>query len=253
MKQGDFTQLAKNYIFRPSYSETVLKAILAFIKSDTQDFIFSDVGAGTGKLTELLLSMGLQGHAVEPNDAMRKEGSRICKGVITWHKGSGEETGLPDASVNWVTMASSFHWTDPKKSLREFHRILKPGGFLTVMWNPRDLEKDNLQREIQTMIEKMVPSLKRVSSGGKQYTEDLENTLTKENYFADVIFMEALHKVIRTKDEYLGVWRSVNDIQAQAGEEKFEQIMANITKIIPKQDQIISYNRTRAWTAKVIK
>lgn len=34
----------------------------------------ADVGAGTGKLTENLIELGLHGYAVEPNDAMRGEG-----------------------------------------------------------------------------------------------------------------------------------------------------------------------------------
>ena len=43
----------------------------------------ADIGAGTGKLTENLVSIGLGGFAVEPNDAMRAEASKnmcVCGG-----------------------------------------------------------------------------------------------------------------------------------------------------------------------------
>ncbi len=41
----------------------------------------ADIGAGTGKLTENLVSIGLGGFAVEPNDAMRAEASKnMCVG-----------------------------------------------------------------------------------------------------------------------------------------------------------------------------
>ncbi len=55
MKQGDFTKLAKDYINRSGYSETVLTVLrnhvqTVFGKLET----VADVGAGTGKLTENL-------------------------------------------------------------------------------------------------------------------------------------------------------------------------------------------------------
>lgn len=35
---------------------------------------------------------------------------------------------MSNNQADWVIMASSFHWTDPKKSLPEFNRILTGGG-----------------------------------------------------------------------------------------------------------------------------
>lgn len=37
---------------------------------------------------------------------------------------------MSNNQADWVIMASSFHWTDPKKSLPEFNRILTGGGIL---------------------------------------------------------------------------------------------------------------------------
>ena len=74
MEHGDFTNLAKEYINRPGYSLNVLRMIGRSIGMDRRDFYVADVGAGTGKLTEELVNLGLKGCAVEPNDAMREEG-----------------------------------------------------------------------------------------------------------------------------------------------------------------------------------
>lgn len=171
MKHGDFTELAKFYSARPGYSERVLRVLGNYIGCYKENFKFADVGAGTGKLTQNLLDIGLKGICVEPNDAMREEGIKelIDYGSsIMWMNGSAENTNLEDSSVDWVFMASSFHWTDHKLALKEFHRILKPGGFFTALWNPRDIDNSEINKEVENIIYKIVPDLKRVSSGSKK-------------------------------------------------------------------------------------
>src|SRR5262249_2445017 len=37
-----------------------------------------------------------------------------------------------------VLCAQAFHWLRQREGLREFHRILRPGGRLALMWNKRD-------------------------------------------------------------------------------------------------------------------
>jgi ubiquinone/menaquinone biosynthesis C-methylase UbiE len=253
MKQGDFTQLASQYYNRPGYSLSALKMLAHLAGATTAtNFQVADVGAGTGKLTENLAELGFKGKAVEPNDAMRAEGQKLFTSntSFTWHKGTAEETGLESNTYNWVLMGSSFHWTDPKISLKEFRRILKPGGFFTAIWNPRDLERNELQMEIDAEIHKMVPGLNRVSSGAKKYTTDIEKVLAADGYFKDVIFIEAPHEVVMSKDRYMGAWRSVNDIRAQAGEEGFQNVLKMIEQKIEKQKEIVMPYKTRAWTAQ---
>jgi hypothetical protein len=55
-----------------------------------------------------------------------------------------------------------------------------------------------------------------------------------------------------TKERYMNVWRSVNDIQAQAGPERFEQILLMIEQLIaPLEDLVVPY-KMRSWTAQRI-
>lgn len=133
MKQGDFSTLAKHYHNRPAYSGYLLEKLIRCVNDKNlplSKLKVAEVGAGTGKLTQMLAQdFGLQIEAVEPNDAMRDEGIKATKGLsINWHKGSGEQTTLKSASADWLIMASSFHWTDPQKSLPEFARVLKGGS-----------------------------------------------------------------------------------------------------------------------------
>ena len=253
MQQGDFSQLAQAYRHRTGYSHSILKLLSSYVRSELscEQLKVADIGAGTGKLTEQLLKMGFDVKAVEPNDAMREEGLLSTNGYdISWTKGSGEKTGLQSNSLDWVFMASSFHWTKPDISLPEFSRILKPGGFLTVLWNPRDLENSSLQKNIDELIHKIAPNINRVSSGSSKYTQDIEKVLTSTKHFSNVLFTEGYHQVNMEKDRYMGAWESVNDIQSQAGKEKWQEILLGIRKEIENMDEVVVPYKTRAWTAQ---
>lgn len=62
-------------------------------------------------------------------------------------------------------MGSSFHWADAPRAREEFRRILKPGGFFTAIWNPRDIQRSKLHMQIEETIMEEIPGMKRVSSG----------------------------------------------------------------------------------------
>ena len=93
----------------------------------------ADIGAGTGKMSELLARGGLLVDAVEPSEAMRAQASSI-EGV-TWHGGVAEDTGLPNDVYDIVVFAQSWHWMDPERAGVEAARILAPGGALAIVWN----------------------------------------------------------------------------------------------------------------------
>ena len=141
MKHGDFTELAGLYHNRPAYNPLMIEKLIACINDSGKPLNkldIAEVGAGTGKLTAILArDFGLKITAVEPNDAMRKEGIKATQGLdIKWLKGSGEQTNLQSNSADWLIMASSFHWTDPTKSLPEFARVLRGGNSQNTSTHP---------------------------------------------------------------------------------------------------------------------
>ena len=96
-----------------------------------------DVGAGTGKLTRLLLPTGARLMALEPVAEMRAKLVATTPGAEAL-EGIAEAVPLPDASVDAVVCAQAFHWFDAPRALAELHRVLRRDSWLVLMWNVRD-------------------------------------------------------------------------------------------------------------------
>lgn len=253
MKHADFTGLAVDYArYRAGYAPHVATAILNYVARDPAEIDAADVGAGTGIWTRTLSARGLHSIvAVEPNDDMRGQGILSSQGSgIRWHKAYAEATGLPDCSVDLVSMASSFHWAEFHKACREFHRILRPSGVFCALWNPRLIEVSPLLVEVEAQITQLKPDIQRVSSGRSGITEKLMDMLSAQPQFTDVLYVEGRHSQRQTPEQYMGVWRSVNDLQVQLGPELFRRFLELTQRRIAGLTFIETTYLTRAWLAR---
>ena len=253
LEAGNFTGLAEDYsLNRPDYCPTVLSSLLGQLDVPVNQIDYADVGAGTGIWTRMVCSKGVRSTvAVEPNDDMRNAGILASTdSPIEWKAGSAEVTGLEDESVDLVSMASSFHWADFDKATKEFHRILKRGGRFVALWNPRLIEVNPMLVEIEEYLNSLRSDIKRVSSGRSGITDTLTEQLWESPYFDDVVYIEGRHVIKMTKDRYMGAWRSVNDLQVQLGEQKFQEFLEFVEQRIANEDYIEATYLTRAWTAK---
>jgi SAM-dependent methyltransferase len=97
-----------------------------------------DVGAGTGKLTRLLVPTGAHVVAVEPLPAMLEKLVESAPGAEAI-LGTAEQLPLSDVSADVITVAQALHWFDQGRALPEFRRVLRPGGTVALVWNSRDL------------------------------------------------------------------------------------------------------------------
>jgi len=95
--------------------------------------------------------------------------------------------------------------------------------------------------------------MKRVSSGKSITTEEMREKLLSDGYFKDILFVEAPHTELMTKERYMNTWKSVNDIQVQAGEEGFQRILGKIEGIISELDEIEVPYHSRSWTVQSCK
>jgi ubiquinone/menaquinone biosynthesis C-methylase UbiE len=253
LKAGDFTGLADDYSqYRPDYCHSVLKALIGLFDKPIADIDFVDVGAGTGIWTRMVNTAGVRSIvAIEPTDDMREHGIADCQDTnIRWLNGSAEATGLDDESVDWLSMASSFHWASFESATHEFHRVLRRGGRFSALWNPRLIEVNPLLIEIEAHLKTLRPNIKRVSSGRSGITETLTERLWESLLFEDVVYLEGRHVIEMTPEQYLGAWRSVNDLRVQLGSGRFDDFLKFVEKRIAGVRVIDATYITRAWSAR---
>lgn len=137
---GRFSNRVENYVkYRPSYPTAVLDCLReeCGLKKTA---VVADIGSGTGILARLFLQNGSRVLGIEPNKEMREAGQRLLAPFTKFSSlnATAEATGLPNDSVDFVTAGQAAHWFDKEKSLVEFRRILRPNGFIVLVWNTMD-------------------------------------------------------------------------------------------------------------------
>jgi SAM-dependent methyltransferase len=151
-----FSNRVADYIrYRPKYPVQTLEFLRAECGLRPEHEI-ADVGSGTGFLSELFLKNENRVIGVEPNAEMRTGGEEYLREYRNFRSlaGSAEATGIADNSIDFVTAGQAFHWFEPNGARREFLRILKPSGWVVVMWNDRRMDEAQLTREYEDLLEK---------------------------------------------------------------------------------------------------
>jgi SAM-dependent methyltransferase len=149
-----FSDRVENYVrYRPGYPAEALQT-LKIECGLAAGYVVADVASGTGIWTRVLLENGNPVFGVEPNAEMRTAGEKLLAGFPKFVSvaGTAEATTLASASVDFVTVAQAAHWFDRAKARREFARILKPGGWLVLLWNERVTDSTAFLREYEQLL-----------------------------------------------------------------------------------------------------
>jgi SAM-dependent methyltransferase len=149
-----FSDRVENYVrYRPGYPSGVvheLKTACGLAPSH----VVADIAFGTGIWTRMLLENGNPVFGVEPNAEMREAGERLLAAFPKFSSvaGTAEATTLADQSVDFITAAQAAHWFDRGLARREFVRILKPGGWLVLLWNERLTDSTAFLRDYEQLL-----------------------------------------------------------------------------------------------------
>jgi len=134
-----FSDRVDNYVrYRPGYPDGIMKLLRVRCGLTPQARI-ADIGFGTGIFTQMLLENGNSVFGIEPNQEMREAGEKLLVEYPNFRSvgATAENTTLEGRSVDFITAAQAAHWFDRERARREFVRILRPGGWVALIWNER--------------------------------------------------------------------------------------------------------------------
>jgi SAM-dependent methyltransferase len=180
------------------------------VPADARDAL--DVGAGTGKFTELLLGRGLAVTAVDPSADMLdqlKAHYPAAAAVL----GTAEATGLPGAAFDVVAVAQAWHWCDPLAASTELARVLRPRGTLGLVWNQLDTSVPWVHRLSRIMHAGDVYKPDHKPVVGREFTR-LEGHVT---HWQDMVSTTDLIELTKSRSYYL-----------RAGDATRAKVLANL-------------------------
>ena len=156
--------------YRPGYPATCLDYLREVCGWKYGERL-ADIGAGTGIFTRQLLERGYPVEAVEPCADMRGALAEALQNfpALTVREGSASATGIAGGAAAGVTAAQAFHWFDVPAFKAECRRILRPGGFVALLWNTRD-PSHPLTRKAAAICRLHCPAFTGFS-GGERFDE----------------------------------------------------------------------------------
>lgn len=117
----------QRWVYQPPQNE-----VIAQLRSHGAQRI-ADIACGTGILATRILAE-LHPHevyGVDMSDGMLAQ-ARARSSAVHWLKAPAERLPFEDGSLDAVVTTSAFHFFDQPAALREFHRVLAPGGLVAV-------------------------------------------------------------------------------------------------------------------------
>ncbi len=221
----DYTALAQSYLKRPGYSESAIDALCRLAAPNPAEVC--DVGAGTGQLTRMLARRGHRVIAIEPNPAMLTLGRSYTAELPTvhWIDAVAEATGQGNGRFDLVTFGSSFNVCDRSLALAEAGRVLRPRGWLALLWNHRRLD-DPMQAQIEAYIRSVVPNF---NHGVRR--EDQSPVIAASGRFAKPIKVAVDFVCRQSVEDCIEAWGSHATLARAAGE-RFGEALAGIAALL---------------------
>jgi ubiquinone/menaquinone biosynthesis C-methylase UbiE len=241
-----FQAVAREYErARPDYPAEAIDRLIEDLEVGRAARVL-DIGAGTGKLTRMLVPTGARLVAVDPVDAMRRTLASTVAGVSVVG-GTAEALPFVDEAFDAVVAAQAFHWFDGEAALEEVRRVLKPSGRLGLLWNLRD--------ESEPWVARLTEIIDRYESGApRERTGRWRQAFSASSSFGTLHRLRFRHQQHLDRDGLVERVASMSFI-AILPPDRHRQVMEEVRRLADevaddRGEVLLPYNTDLYWCAK---
>ena len=210
--------------YRPTYPEALFAHIARELRLPRRPHV-ADLGAGTGRASIAMASIGWRIAAVEPGepmlDVLRSRAVEDGLSVETV-QATAEATGLDSAAFDLATAAQAFHWFDKPAALTEIARIVRPGGGVALFWNVRDEERSPFVADYHGILERHggVAEGRYLQAGRSSGRSETREVLEAAEGFDEPHLHELHHELPATAEGFIGMAFTASYVRALEPEEQ---------------------------------
>lgn len=237
-----FDQTAEYYDkFRPSYPAEIIEKIISSANINSTSKVL-EIGAGSGKATELFVHYNFDIHCVEPGENLVKKGKIKFSGLnnVRFEVARFEELDLLPKQYDVVFSAQAFHWIPQPIGYQKCAYVLKDTGYLALFWNMYITYDNDLDNELIEISKKHggFASFLSVDDCEKRI-DAIAAEIGDSGYFNIPITQRVLWNKEYTADEYIGFVQTGNFFVQKSDEEKMNAYN-DITNLATKHGGIIN-------------
>jgi len=226
-----FSKVASRYVdFRPHYPSALFDYLATLAPRNS---VVWDCAAGSGQAT---IDLAARFDKVIATDASAEQiGSAPRRDNVEYRVALAEQSGLPDRSVELITVAQALHWFNQERFFNEVKRVLKPGGALAAwVYATNRLDGDGVDAIVQDYYSNVV---------GPYWPP--ERKMTEDGYRTIVLpFLEVETPSFRmearwTLDQLLGyfsTWSATNRFIKAKGRNPLEPLKETLTEVWGQPD-----------------
>lgn len=240
-KESEMFNKAADYYdkYRPSYPGEIINSLINEI-GITEGSKLLEIGAGSGKATELFADKGFDILCIEPgNDLVQIGNNRFAGSSIKFEDSRFEDYNLPPQYFDTIFSAQAFHWVPQPIGYEKCAYTLKDKGSLALFWNMYITYENAADNELISISQKHGGFADFLSEDGcESRIKSIVSGIEGSRLFSKPKVFRTLWKQKYTADEYYGFTLTGNTVIQKSEEEK-EKIHSDLVVLADKNNGII--------------
>ncbi len=225
--------------FRPSYPKEIIEFFINKANLSTGSKLL-EIGAGSGKATELFVNKNLEILCIDPGEDLVKIGNTRFKDErFRFEVARFEEYTASPNSFDAIFAAQSFHWVPQPVGYKKCTSFLKDGGYLALFWNMYITYDNAADNDLLRISDKHGGFADFLSKEGcEKRIESIISNIENSKLFSKPEVYQVLWKQDYTADNYYGFTLTGNTGIKKTEEEK-QEIYKDIKALAAKNNGII--------------